>query len=175
MEKFDVTARLEMIPHPAGGYFRENYTSAFSFDDEAQANRINPLASAMYYLLGTEDSCLFHSSTSEEVWCFLYGYPMDLYLVSPNETASIITIGSNLSLGEQPQFMVPANQIFGMRLHDDQKPGHSFLTYTPEAFVLLSCFSIPGFIEGSVRYLTKEEILALCPNCEELKMFYKME
>jgi len=173
MEKFDVTARLEMCPHPAGGYFRECYASSFSIPDESQPNHPRPMASTIYYLLGTEDTCLFHSSSSEEVWSFLYGYPIDLYLISPNDTISIITLGSNLSLGESPQFVVPPSQIFGMKLHGHQKPGHSFLTYSPEAFSLLSCLSVPGFLQDSVQYFTQEEISSNYPNCQELSMFYK--
>jgi predicted cupin superfamily sugar epimerase len=171
MEKFDVTARLEMIPHPAGGYYKESYTSIFSLTNESNPNIPKPMASSIFYLLGNEDSCLFHSSSSEEVWSFLYGYPIDLYLISPKETLSIITIGSNLSLGETPQFTIPPNQIFGMKLHGHQKPGHSFLTYSPEAFALLSCLSVPGFIQDSVRYFTQEEIMSKYPNCKELETF----
>lgn len=173
MEKFDVTARLEMVPHPAGGYYKECYSSSFSIPDESQPNLPRPMASTMYYLLGTEDSCMFHSSSSEEVWSFLYGYPIDLYFISQKGACSIITLGSNLSLGEIPQFTVPPNQIFGMKLHGKEKPGHSFLTYSPEAFALLSCLSVPGFTNNSVRYYTEEEIAALYPDCEDLSPFYK--
>lgn len=173
MEKFDVTARLEMLPHPAGGYYKECYSSGFSIPDESQPNRPRPMASTMYYLLGTEDSCLFHSSSSEEVWSFLYGYPIDLYFISPKGACSIITIGSNLALGEIPQFTVPPHQIFGMRFHKQQKPGHSFLTYSPEAFALMSCLSVPGFTSDSVRYYSQEEIASMHPDCEGLDLFYK--
>lgn len=172
MEKYDVTARLEMVPHPAGGYYQESYKSAFSLPYQAHPGTPKPMASSIYYLLGEEDSCLFHSSTSEEVWSFLYGYPIDLYLLYPEGNVSIITIGSNLSIGETPQLTVAPNQIFGMKLHGRQKPGHNFLAYSPEPFALLTCLSIPGFTKGSIRYFSQEEVSSLYPNCQDLSTFY---
>jgi predicted cupin superfamily sugar epimerase len=83
MEKFDVTAKLEMIPHPAGGYYSESYSSSFSLPKDTKTGPERQMATSIYYLLGEEDTCLFHSSTSEEVWSFLYGYPIDLYFISP--------------------------------------------------------------------------------------------
>jgi len=167
MEKFDVTSRLEMEPHPQGGYYKRTYVSDISLPDGSRK-----IASSMYYLLGEEDVSLFHTIDTDEVWNFMYGYPLDIYIITPERHLKIITLGTNLSIGETPQLVLHAGTLFGAVFHGGGKPGNRFLSYTSEFFTLVSCFAVPEFLPGCCKVYTKDEILQEYPDLPGLEAFF---
>lgn len=168
MEKFDVTSRLEMEPHPQGGYYKRTYVSDIEMPDGSRKT-----ASSMYYLLGEEDISSFHTIDTDEIWNFMYGYPLDIYIITPERRLKVITLGTNLSIGETPQLVIPAGTLFGAIFHGGGKPGSKFLSYTSEYFTLVSCFAVPEFLPDCCRVYTKEEILKEYPDLPGLAAFFR--
>lgn len=170
MEKLDMTSRLEMEPHPQGGYYKRTYVSDIALPDGSRQ-----IASSMYYLLGAEDISLFHTIDTDEVWDFMYGYPLDIYIITPEKHLKIITLGTNLSIGETPQLVIRAGTLFGATFHGEGKPGSKFLSFTSEYFTLVSCFAVPEFLTDCCKVYTKEEILHAYPDIPGLTAFFKNE
>jgi predicted cupin superfamily sugar epimerase len=74
--------RLELEPHPEGGYYREIYRSAATVrpdDDRAERSA----ATTIYYMLIEGQQSRWHRVRSDEIWHFYGGDPLDLFLLPP--------------------------------------------------------------------------------------------
>ena len=73
-------AQLELQPHPEGGYYRELYRSPHRVQpDDGRAAR--PALTAIYFLLAAGQHSRWHRLRSDEVWQFLEGDPVELFVV----------------------------------------------------------------------------------------------
>ncbi len=74
--------RLELVPHPEGGYYREIFrsTSRVKPDDERP---VRSAATTIYFLLAAEQHSRWHRVRSDEIWHFHEGDPLELFLASP--------------------------------------------------------------------------------------------
>lgn len=72
--------RLQLQPHPEGGFFREIFRSA---DSVKPADGRGPRSSltTIYFLLAEGDHSRWHRVTSDEVWHFYQGDPLELFWV----------------------------------------------------------------------------------------------
>lgn len=65
--------KLELLPHPEGGYYKETYRSAVSLGKEAlpegfEGNR--NVATAIYFLIEKNNFSALHKIRSDETWHF---------------------------------------------------------------------------------------------------------
>ncbi|MFD2572431.1 cupin domain-containing protein [Spirosoma soli] len=130
---------LNMQPHPEGGYFAEMYRSAEMIPAEALPDRFTgdrSFGTAIYFLLESHHISALHRIQSDEVWHFYAGKPLDVFVIKPDATLSVIRLGNNLDRGEVFQAVVPAGCWFG------SKPAE--VTDGP-AFALVGCTVAPGF------------------------------
>jgi uncharacterized protein len=99
----DIIARLELRPHPEGGYYRETFRDTRA-DPSGRSS-----STAIYYLLARGDRSHWHRIDAVEVWHFYAGAPL-LLETAAAEGAAItrVTLGPDLGAGEQPQAIVPA-------------------------------------------------------------------
>jgi hypothetical protein len=99
---------LGLRPLPVeGGYYAETYRSAEQFGAGGTDRGPRSLSTAIYYLL-TRDTCSrLHRLTSDEVYHFYLGDPVDLLLLSPDGTGRVVTLGPNLLKGMTLQTVVP--------------------------------------------------------------------
>lgn len=125
----DIIRILDLQPHPEGGFYRETY-KASSADDTNQSAR--PASTAIYYLLGAGDCSAWHRvRDADELWHFYGGAPLAL-TTSPNgHDAEAHRLGLNLTLGERPQILVPAD--------------HWQTAESLGAWTLVGCTVTPGF------------------------------
>ncbi|HTM46953.1 MAG TPA: cupin domain-containing protein [Polyangiaceae bacterium] len=73
--------RLGLLPHPEGGYYREVYRST----DTVQTHRAKRCAvTTIYFLLVKGQRSVLHRVTSDEIWHFYQGDPLELIDVSPD-------------------------------------------------------------------------------------------
>ncbi|MEQ8530333.1 MAG: cupin domain-containing protein, partial [Imperialibacter sp.] len=75
----------------------------------------------------------FHRIKSDEAWHFYDGEPLSIYVIHQNGTLEEIKLGLDLSAGQKPQAVVPANCWFASRVAVDGK------------FSLVGCTVAPGF------------------------------
>ncbi|MFM7105342.1 MAG: cupin domain-containing protein, partial [Flavobacteriales bacterium] len=131
MNKSDYyTQKLNLLPHPEGGYYRETYRSATrcefkGFDGERS------LATSIYFLLTAERSSAMHRIKSDEIWYFHDGDALDIMMIDIEGNHSTVRLGKNLDDNEVLQFVVPAGFWFGAKTTGD--------------YSLVGCEVSPGF------------------------------
>lgn len=121
----DVARRLDLKPHPEGGFYRE------TFRDERTDADGRAVSTAIYYLLGVGDVSAWHRVDATEVWHFYAGAPL-VITVSPNgHDAQARHLGPDIMNGQAPQIVVPA--------------GWWQTSTSLGAWTLVGCTVAPGF------------------------------
>ena len=98
----EIIARLDLKPHPEGGYFRETFR-----DPRLDANG-RPVSTAIYFLLARGERSHWHRIDAVEVWHYYAGSPLQLQ-TADGEGRRSIALGIDLAAGEIPHAVVPAH------------------------------------------------------------------
>jgi len=125
-----IIEHLEMIPHPEGGYYKETYRSDEIMQTKSGDQR--NIGTAIYYLLENEDTSHFHRLSSDELWFFHEGNPIEIFCIE-NGRLVIKLLGNDFAAGAQPQWLIPANTWFAARVQNNT------------GYALVSCTVSPGF------------------------------
>ena len=153
MTSKELIETLQLLPHPEGGFYKETYRSSESLMNERQQER--SVSTAIYYLLEKGDMSALHRIKSDELWFFHQGEPLEI--VSIEGGAWQVTIlGNDVSQGEVPQALVPANTWFGARVKNNK--GYS----------LVSCMVAPGFDFSDFEMGMRNELVQKFPTLHEL-------
>ncbi|MCI5075174.1 cupin domain-containing protein [Oricola sp.] len=98
-----IKKELGLQPHPEGGWYAESFRDKAGVDGRAHST-------AIYFLLEAGDVSHWHRVTDAvEVWHFYAGAPLALTLSPNGHDATGYRLGPNLTTGEHPQIVVPAN------------------------------------------------------------------
>ena len=97
----DIIARLELRPHPEGGYYRETFRDKL-VDENGRAH-----STAIYFLLARGERSHWHRVDAAEGWHWYAGDALTLTIVEHGKK-STVTLGSDFSAGQRPQTVVPA-------------------------------------------------------------------
>ena len=131
----DVIRRLELLPHPEGGYFRETFRAPdLPFDFAGRGARA--ASTAIYFLLRLGDFSAFHQIRSDEAWHHYLGAPLELHLIDGGVYTRLL-LGSDLERGERPQAVVPVGVLQAARVAGEAG--------SAEDFALVGCTVAPGF------------------------------
>lgn len=123
---------LNMLPHPEGGYYKENFRSESSFQFEGFEGE-RSICTSIYFLLEKGQTSALHRIKSDEIWYFHDGQTLEIIELDSIGNERITRLGKDLLNGEVLQHVVPANTWFGARL-------------APESdFCLVGCQVSPGF------------------------------
>ena len=98
-----IIKRLDLKPHPEGGYYRE------TFRDSATDEKGRAASSLIYFLLGTGDVSDWHRVDAVEVWHYYAGAPLVLTQSPNGHDAFAQHLGPDVLGGQHPQIVVPAN------------------------------------------------------------------
>jgi predicted cupin superfamily sugar epimerase len=125
----EIITHLNLRPLPReGGLYRETYRS------DLQGPNGRAAGTAIYYLLTPDTFSALHRLAYDEVFHFYLGDPVEMLQLDPKSgEGRVVTLGSDLLAGQQPQVVVPRGVWQGSRL----KPGGSF--------ALLGTTMAPGF------------------------------
>ena len=99
----DIITRLELRPHPEGGYYRETFRDK-RVDENGRAH-----STAIYFLLGRGDRSHWHRVDAVEIWHYYAGSPLVLQIAHHGGTPQNVTLGPDLAAGQRPQAIVPAH------------------------------------------------------------------
>ena len=108
-------ARLGLIRHPEGGWYRETYRSQERVEAAALPARFGAarvLSTAIYYLLRAGERSALHRIKSDEVWHHYAGDAMTLWMLDARGHARCVRLGGD---GE-PHVVVPAGVWYGGRV-----------------------------------------------------------
>ena len=145
-----IKALLKLEAHPVeGGHFRRTYTSKLSLDTERGARSAG---TAIYYLLEPGTFSEMHVLTSDELFHFYLGDPVEMLQLWPDGESKLVILGPDLAAGQQVQHVVPAGVWQGTRLIGDGK------------VALLGCSVVPGFDFADYTSGSHAELAAKWPN-----------
>src|SRR5579871_3227484 len=109
----EIKRLLRLEPHPEGGYYRQTYIATQGMD-LPRGHRA--CSTAIYYLLEPGTFSEMHVLTSDEVFHFYLGDPVEMLQLHPDGRAAVVTLGPDLRTGQQVQVVVPAGVWQGLRL-----------------------------------------------------------
>ena len=121
----EVARRLDLQPHPEGGWYRETFR-----DDHPDDGRGH--STAIYYLLAAGDRSHWHRVDAAEVWHHYAGAALELSLSADGRTATRHRLGGDILSGETPQIVVPRR--------------HWQSAVSLGAWSLVGCTVAPGFV-----------------------------
>jgi len=123
--------KLQLSPHPEGGFFRETYRGAGDPDERARAT-------AILFLLQAGEHSHWHRVDADEIWIWQGGDPLSLDIARTDDGPLERTVlGIDVERDETPQGLVPAGAWQAARAasKQDARIGYS----------LVSCIVSPGF------------------------------
>jgi predicted cupin superfamily sugar epimerase len=123
-------AALGLIPHPEGGFYGEVYRSNTTVDP-TDGRGLRPALTTIYFLLPAGAVSRWHRVTSDEVWHFYEGAPLDLWMATGNGGPVDHCRLGPLDGDQRPTWTVPA--------------GHWQAGRSTGAFTLVGCTVGPGF------------------------------
>ncbi len=142
-----------------GGYYAETYRSQQAIPSEALPNRYNgprSVATAIYYLLEPGTFSEIHRVSSDEIFHFYMGDPLEMVQLWPDGSHKIVIIGTDLERGMRPQVVVPHGVWQGSRLLAGGK------------MALLGCTVSPGFDYADYESGRREALMQGYPDAQEL-------
>jgi len=99
----EIRRRLDLAPHPEGGYYRETFR-----DSRVDANG-RSVSTAIYFLLEAGQRSQWHRVDASEVWHFHAGDPLELTIAASfGDVPEVAILGSDLAAGQRPQIVVPS-------------------------------------------------------------------
>jgi uncharacterized protein len=128
--------KLQLEEHIEGGYFKETFRSQslVKLQTKYGSEEITRAASTcIYFLLKSGQSSKFHRLTSEEIWHFYLGSPIEIYIINDSAELIKIRLGNNPELCEVLHFVIPKGCWFAAEPIEEN------------SFSLISCFVAPGF------------------------------
>lgn len=146
--------KLNLIPHPEGGYYKETFQSGENVSDKELSVNFDgqrKLYTSIYFLLRSNDVSHFHRLKSDELWYYHAGSPLTIHIIHENGEYEEVRLGLNIDKGEVLQFLVPKNSIFGSSVMDKDSGS------------LVGCMVSPGFDFQDFELFTQEELLSKYP------------
>lgn len=134
-----------------GGYYKETYRS-----DETAGND-RDLSTAIYYLITPEASSKMHRVSSDEIFHFYFGDPVQMLLLYPTGESRVVVLGDNLPSGQKPQLVVPKGTWQGAMVVEGDY-GYAFMGTTMAPGFELDDFEL-GVQESLLLRFPQHEIL----------------
>lgn len=155
-----LVARLGLRPHPEGGFYRELYRAPLVLPHEALPSTFGgerAAATAIYFLLTADSFSALHRIASDEMWFFLGGDPLEVFVFDEGGGLEVKRVGPVAGTGgEEPFAVVEAGRVFGARVG------------TGGRWSLVSCVVAPGFDFADFELCGRAELCARFPRHAEL-------
>ena len=131
----DYIEKLNLQPHPEGGYYRRNWQSSFTADVVDSSGKVThprrALGSSILYFLAAPEFCAWHRLTCEEMWHHYAGSSLKIHLLSMQNGWETFVLGSEIMNGELPQIIIPPRTWFCAELVDSGSFGFYGCTLWP--------------------------------------------
>jgi predicted cupin superfamily sugar epimerase len=132
----ELVSHFDLLPHPEGGFYKELYRSTGIIPKDA----LNPAfkgdrnyCTSIYFLLTSDNFSGFHRIQQDEIWHFYAGATLLVHVIDPEGNYSCNHVGMDITKGEAPQFVVPANSWFASEVKE------------ANAYSFVGCTVAPGF------------------------------
>jgi predicted cupin superfamily sugar epimerase len=147
----ELVERLDLSPHPEGGYYRETFRSPLALrglpwvgpDGERNASTV------IYFLLPGGVFSAFHRVLADEVWHHYDGDPVDLHTLDASGH-EVVRLGPDVFAGQRPQHVVRGGVWQAAIALGDR-------------YALGGCTVAPGFDFADFVMPTRAELLSQFP------------
>jgi predicted cupin superfamily sugar epimerase len=145
--------RLELVRHMEGSFYRQIYASKKQCQEHGNRN----LATCIFYLLDGNDFSAFHKINGDEIWHFLIGSSLTIYIFNEKDSKlKIVKLGKDLDKGENLQVIINEGNWFAAEVNDKS------------AFTLVGCTVIPGFDFKNFKLAEKKSLLLKFPSYKRI-------
>ena len=144
--------RLNLVPHPEGGFYKEIYRSGFPV--VPPGGKVTGACTSIYYMLQDKDFSGFHRLAYPEIWYFHDGKALDVHAIDSSGKYSVTRLGKGV--GEHLSLVVEPGIWFAAEL-----PGK-------EGFALVSCAVAPAFDFELFEMGRKEELTKRWPHYKDV-------
>jgi uncharacterized protein len=151
--------KLQLEPHPEGGYFRQTYRSGLTIPQAELPPGFagpRPASTAIYFLLEGENFSAFHRLRSDEMWHFYAGSPLTVHVIDPPGEYSSILLGGDSEAQQTFQAVVPAGCWFASHVADWK------------SWSLVGCTVAPGFDFADFELAKRKELADKYPQHREV-------
>ncbi|MHB2153535.1 cupin domain-containing protein [Calditrichota bacterium GD2] len=156
--------RLNLIPHPEGGFYSEVYRSD-EFIPLAALNKryskAHRMGTSIYFLLPGDSFSAFHRLKSDELWHFYTGQAVVLYLLYPDGQLKQKLLGPDIEKGEQFQLLIPHGVWFAAQVLNG-------VASDAFSYALVGCTVAPGFEFEDFELARRDDLLSQFPEHEDI-------
>jgi len=124
----ELIKRLDLQPHPEGGWFKETYRCPSSFSGLGEFPAGRSYATSIYFLITSDSFSALHRIKSDETWHFYDGDPFEIIEIGTDGKLISTCIGKG-----NYQYTVPKGHWFGSRV------------LAGGSWSLVGCSVAPGF------------------------------
>ena len=148
----DIVKKLNLQPHPEGGYYAETFRSDIDLTCDFISDRDNKRsASTCIYFLVTPGKCSrLHRIKSDEVWHFYAGGPLTVVELVDNTVRKTVLGQNILHDNHVLQHVVKRDTWFGCYNKDTE-------------FSLVGCTVAPGFDFKDFELASRKDLLSKYP------------
>ncbi|WP_298533133.1 cupin domain-containing protein [uncultured Algibacter sp.] len=154
-----IANKLNLLPHPEGGYYKETYRSSGVINQENLGNDFlgeRHYSTCIYFLLTSDTFSAFHRIKQDEIWHFYKGTAIKLHIISAKGLYNNVVIGNDLEKGELPQYVVNAGDWFAAEV------------ISSNAYTLLGCTVSPGFDFKDFELAERHSLTQLFPEHQDI-------
>jgi uncharacterized protein len=151
--------KLDMMPHPEGGYYKEIYRSDEVIESEHLPERYDGrrnFSTSIYFLLRGNQISKFHRLKSDEIWHYYDGCCARIIVINKIGKLFVYFLGKDLEKNEELQIVIPKGCWFGAELVDKS------------SFILTGCTVSPGFDFSDFEMGKKETLLKEFPEYKNI-------
>ncbi len=155
--------KLQLKPHPEGGYYKEIYRAGEIILPENLPKRYKlsrNFSTSIYFLLEGNQVSKFHRLKSDEQWHFYDGSKIVIYVIDEGGKLNKILLGRNIEKGESLQTVIKHNSWFAAELSDKI------------SFAIIGCTVAPGFDFNDFELGKRDDLINTFPQLREL--IYKL-
>ncbi|WP_459209959.1 cupin domain-containing protein [Aquimarina rhabdastrellae] len=154
-----IVKKLDMLPHPEGGFYKETYRSEATIKKEALIGDFSGdrnYSTAIYFLLTSENFSAFHRIKQDEIWHHYEGASLYVHVIDQDGVYARYSVGKNLEEGEFPQLVVPAGCWFASSVKNE------------DAYTFVGCTVAPGFDFADFELANREELAVQYPEHKKI-------
>ena len=151
--------KLQLKPHPEGGYYKEIYRAGEIILPENLPRRYKSsrnFSTSIYFLLEGKQVSNFHRLKSDEQWHFYDGSSVVVYVIEEDGNLNKIRLGRNIENEETLQTIIKLNSWFAAELSDKT------------SFALIGCTVSPGFDFDDFEIGKRKDLVSKFPQHKNL-------
>lgn len=158
MDYNTIVKKLNMLPHPEGGFYKEEYRSKGIIPNAnlPQFNGDRNFCTSIYFLLTSDNFSGFHRIKQDEIWHFYSGSPLAVHVIDLEGKYTKHIIGMDLDKGYLPQLTVPAKCWFAS------------CVVNKNDFSFVGCTVAPGFDFEDFELAKRNELIKEYPEHETI-------